>query len=55
MRDGAVLTVDERAAARALQEAGERMWSKMDGHDWGKRTADELSPQTFPAWTETPS
>lgn len=52
MRHGTVLTVDEPAVNRALQEAGERMWSKMDGHDWGKRTADELSPQSYPAWTE---
>jgi cytosine/adenosine deaminase-related metal-dependent hydrolase len=50
LRDRQVLTVDEQAVNRALQEAGERMWSKMDGHDWGKRTADELSPQSFPAW-----
>jgi len=41
---------DEAAVNRALQDAGERMWSKMDGVDWGKRRADELSPQTFPAW-----
>jgi len=51
MRNGTVLTVDERAVNLALQEAGDRMWSQMDGHDWGKRTADELSPQSYPAWT----
>ena len=52
MRAGQVLNVDERAVARALQEAGERMWPRMDGVDWGKRLADELSPQSYPAWTE---
>lgn len=52
LRDGKVLAVDERAVARALQEAGERMWSRMDGVDWAKRLADELSPRTYPAWTE---
>ena len=50
MRNRALLTVDEPAVNRALQEAGERMWPKMDGVDWGKRRADELSPQSFPAW-----
>jgi cytosine/adenosine deaminase-related metal-dependent hydrolase len=54
MRGGKVLTVDEAAVNRALQEAGDRMWSRMDGHDWGKRPADELSPQTYPAWTAQP-
>jgi len=53
LRDGKTVNVDERAVTRALQEAGERMWSRMDGHDWGKRPADELSPQSYPAWTES--
>jgi len=52
LRDGKMLTVDEPAVNRALQEAGERMWPKMDGVDWGKRRADELSPQTYPAWSD---
>jgi 5-methylthioadenosine/S-adenosylhomocysteine deaminase len=52
MRDRAVLNVDEQAVNRALQEAGERMWPRMDGADWGKRRADELSPQSYPAWAE---
>jgi cytosine/adenosine deaminase-related metal-dependent hydrolase len=50
MRNRVLLTVDEAAVNRALQEAGERMWPKMDGVDWGKRRADELSPQSVPAW-----
>ncbi len=52
VRDGRVLHVDERAAARALQEAGERMWARMGEADWAGRGADELSPQSFPAWDE---
>jgi cytosine/adenosine deaminase-related metal-dependent hydrolase len=52
MRGGTVLGVDERAAARALQAAGERLWPRMDGVDWAKRRADELSPRSFPAWRE---
>ncbi|HEX7101398.1 MAG TPA: chlorohydrolase family protein [Nitrolancea sp.] len=50
VRDGRALNVDERAAARALQFAGERMWSEMGPGDWAGRSADELSPQTFRAF-----
>lgn len=39
-----------RDAARALQAAGERMWSRFAQHDWQGRTVDEMSPQTFPVW-----
>ncbi len=46
MRDGQVLTVDERAVSRALQQAGERVWSSID-RDVAE-SVDELSPQTFP-------
>jgi len=46
-RDGRVLNVDERAASKRLQHAGERMWSEMGPGDWAGRGADELSPQTF--------
>jgi 5-methylthioadenosine/S-adenosylhomocysteine deaminase len=55
MHEGTVLTVDEPAVNRALQEAGERMWPRMNGVDWDKRLADELSPQSYPAWTEPSS
>jgi cytosine/adenosine deaminase-related metal-dependent hydrolase len=52
VRDGKTLNVDEHAAARALQEAGERMWPRMSQGDWANRTADQLSPQSFPWWQE---
>ena len=52
LRDRRVLNVDEAVVNRALQEAGERMWPRMNGVDWGKRRADELSPMSYPAWTE---
>jgi cytosine/adenosine deaminase-related metal-dependent hydrolase len=42
--------VDEPAAIAAVQHAGERMWSEMQEGDWAHRTADELSPGTFPVW-----
>jgi cytosine/adenosine deaminase-related metal-dependent hydrolase len=48
--DGQPLYVDEAAANRALQHAGERMWSEVQSGDWASRTIDELTPQTYPAW-----
>jgi cytosine/adenosine deaminase-related metal-dependent hydrolase len=50
MRDGVVLTGDERAVSERLQREGERMWPRMDKGDWAGRSVDELSPQTFPAF-----
>jgi cytosine/adenosine deaminase-related metal-dependent hydrolase len=47
---GRVLAADEPAILAALQEGGERMWPGMAPHDWAGRGADELSPQTHPAW-----
>jgi cytosine/adenosine deaminase-related metal-dependent hydrolase len=47
---GRVLAADERAILEALQAAGERMWPRMREFDWAGRDADELSPQTYPAW-----
>ena len=48
VRENRALHVDEHAANKALQFAGERMWSEMGPGDWAGRSADELSPQTFP-------
>jgi cytosine/adenosine deaminase-related metal-dependent hydrolase len=50
MRGREVLGVDQRALARDLQAAGERMWPRMAEHDRAGRTVDELSPQSFPEW-----
>jgi cytosine/adenosine deaminase-related metal-dependent hydrolase len=47
MRDGTVLTADEAAATKALQDAGDRMWANVGPGDWANRTADELATQTF--------
>jgi cytosine/adenosine deaminase-related metal-dependent hydrolase len=52
MRDRRVLGVDVAALTRDLQAAGERMWPRMADADWAARTADELSPQSFPAFDE---
>ncbi len=47
---GRVLAADERAILGALQAGGDRMWPRMATFDWAGRGADELSPQTYPAW-----
>jgi cytosine/adenosine deaminase-related metal-dependent hydrolase len=49
--DGRVLAADEPAIFEALQQGGERMWPRMAEFDWAGRGADELSPQTFAAWS----
>jgi 5-methylthioadenosine/S-adenosylhomocysteine deaminase len=50
---GRVLGANEAAIFAALQTAGERMWPRMAEFDWAGRGADELSPQTFPAWRDS--
>jgi 5-methylthioadenosine/S-adenosylhomocysteine deaminase len=47
---GRVLAADERAILGALQAGGDRMWPRMATFDWAGRGADQLSPQTYPAW-----
>jgi hypothetical protein len=49
---GRVLAADERAILAALQAAGERMWPRMQEHDWARRDVDGLSPQTYPRWED---
>jgi cytosine/adenosine deaminase-related metal-dependent hydrolase len=48
---GRVLAADERAILAALQAAGDRMWPRMAKGDWAGRSADQLSPQTYPEWS----
>jgi hypothetical protein len=48
---GRVLAADERAILSALQAAGDRMWPRMAKSDWAGRSADQLSPQTYPDWS----
>lgn len=50
MFDRQVLGVDMAQLAHDLQAAGERMWPAMAQHDRLGRTADQLSPQSFPAF-----
>jgi cytosine/adenosine deaminase-related metal-dependent hydrolase len=47
---GRVLAADEEKILRDLQAAGDRMWPRMAKADWAGRTADQLSPQTYPEW-----
>ncbi len=52
VKGGEVLTGDERAVAARLQLEGERMWPQLYKGDWAQRSADELSPQTYPRFRE---
>jgi cytosine/adenosine deaminase-related metal-dependent hydrolase len=51
VQNGRVADVDEVRILGGLQAAGERMWPRMGEFDWAGRAADELSPQTYPAWS----
>jgi len=45
---GKVLTMDYPAAAAALHEAQNRVKAQVPGLDWDHRSADTISPLTFP-------
>ena len=47
---GRVLAADEAKILAELQAGGERMWPRMQQFDWAGRSADQLSPQTYPSW-----
>jgi cytosine/adenosine deaminase-related metal-dependent hydrolase len=47
VEDGVVLGADETGAARAVQRAGERMWSRWSQGDWSGRTLEQVAPQTY--------
>jgi cytosine/adenosine deaminase-related metal-dependent hydrolase len=48
VRDGRVLTMDYPAAAAALHEAQARVKARVPNLDWDHRTAEAISPLTFP-------
>ena len=50
MRDGVVPGQDIRALSDAVQAAAETMWAGTPKGDWAKRTIDQLSPESFPAF-----
>jgi 5-methylthioadenosine/S-adenosylhomocysteine deaminase len=52
MRDRVIPGVDMVQLCRNLQAAGDRMWPRMKDHDWAGRTADQLSPQSFPEFLD---
>jgi 5-methylthioadenosine/S-adenosylhomocysteine deaminase len=45
---GKVLTLDHEAALEALTEAQARMIAAVPQYDWGKRSADQLTPLSLP-------
>jgi cytosine/adenosine deaminase-related metal-dependent hydrolase len=50
MRDGVVPGQDLVALTAAVQEAAQTMWAGTSRGDWAKRSIDELSPESFPAF-----
>jgi 5-methylthioadenosine/S-adenosylhomocysteine deaminase len=48
VENGRVLTIDYPAAAAALHEAQARVKAKVPELDWGRRTAEAISPRSFP-------
>jgi cytosine/adenosine deaminase-related metal-dependent hydrolase len=51
LRDGKVLGADVDELNRKLQEAGDRIWSRMKANDRANRSVDEISPLAFEPWT----
>ena len=50
MRDGVIPGQDLASLSAAVQQAADTMWQGTAKGDWAKRTIDELSPQSFPAF-----
>ena len=48
VENGRVLTIDYPAAAEALHEAQARVKARVPELDWGRRSADTISPRSFP-------
>ena len=46
--DRKVLTIDQDAALDAVQAGQDRMMERMPSADWAHRTADQISPMSFP-------
>ncbi|WP_281685325.1 amidohydrolase family protein [Thalassobaculum salexigens] len=47
VKDGAVTTIDLRAALTELQAAQERSFSSIPTRDWAGRTVDQMAPMVF--------
>src|SRR3954467_6024863 len=50
VEDGIVIGADPETAARRVQEAGQRVWSRWPQADWDGRTLDQVAPQTYAAF-----
>jgi hypothetical protein len=48
MRDRVIPDVDVAALRRAAQEAGEEVWGRLAEWDPLERTAEQMSPWSFP-------
>ncbi len=52
VEEGRVVGVDEAALLRDAQREAERLWASLPEWHWQRLTADQLSPQSFPALAE---
>jgi len=50
--DGRVITIDQQAAADALEEAQRRAVRQVPKRDWAGRSADQLAPLVLPVVTD---
>ena len=50
MRERHIPNVDLPELAAGVQEAAAKMWAGTENGDWAKRTIDQLSPESFPAF-----
>jgi len=48
VEDGMVLGMDHEKLCADMQLAGEHMWADVKNRDWAGRTADEISPMSYP-------
>ena len=51
MQIAAVVSKLVESDPRVAQGATERLWQRTRETDWAKRTVDEISPPSLPAWT----
>jgi len=50
LSDGKIQGIDEGTACNNLQQCAEDMWETVKDRDWNGRSANELSPFSYPSW-----
>jgi 5-methylthioadenosine/S-adenosylhomocysteine deaminase len=52
LTDGKIQGIDVNPACLKLQQCAEKVWETVNERDWKGRSANELSPLSFPSWKE---